>query len=205
MVQILGKDYSEKEWKSALKSNKGLFRRLKEPPKNIVGPTLVKTTDDEGDMDVVGDVGAMEMADISLCGERQQFVFHYLVKADYRKAVEYAFIITNADVVWKKKIELLRNLLQHIKFEEDQILSEEAVVEKAKKIKGNLIDRELEKYFPEDFKKLREDIADLERFATDLDKFGRDLQRAESHLEAVEKRIKDHLAHIEASFPFLFN
>ena len=197
MVQILGKDYNEKEWKSALRSNEGIFKRLAKPPKNIVGPTIVKNLHAQGSIDIVGDMGAMEIADIGMCSEKQQFVFHYLIDNDYKKAVEYAFTITNADIVWKKKIEFLRSLLAHIKVEEGEILNEEAVVEKAERIKGKLIDPELEKYFPEDFNTLRKDIADLEKFA-------RDLENVESHLEAVEKRINEHLAHIEAHFPFLF-
>lgn len=192
MVEIVGKEYSESEWKAALKSNKGIFKRIGQLPTNIVGPTLIE------DFDIIGNIGSIETADILLCTKQQQFVFHDLMKRDeFEKAIEFVFTITNADVIWKRKIKLLQDLLAHIKLEENQILSEEAVVEKAEKMKGELFDSELEKYFPDDFKLLREDVADLHKFAEDLEK-------VEAHLEAVEKKINKHIARLQAQFPFLF-
>lgn len=192
MVQILGKEYSKKEWKAALKSNKGIFKRIGQLPANILGPTL---TDD---FDVTGYGGTMESVDILLCTEQQQFVYQNLMGRDeIEEATEYVFTITNSDIIWKKKIKLLQDLLVHIKIEENQILNEEAVIEKAEKMKGKLLDPELEKYFPDDFKVLRRDV-------TDIHKFAKDLGMVESHLEAVEQKINEHLARLQAQFPFLF-
>jgi len=189
-INIMGKEFSEEDWRAALKSDKGVFKRLSQPPKNILGPTLTES------LDVVGDMGVMEISDINLCTREQQFVFKQLMEQDEQKAAEYAFAITNADTIWKRKIKLLQDLLLHIKSEEGEILNEEVIVEKAEKMRRRL-DPELEKYFPADFSTLKQDIADLEKFAADL-------ERVEKHLKSVEKKIREHLEGIQARFPFLF-
>jgi hypothetical protein len=190
MVKVKGIAYSEREWKKALKSNRGLFKRLGSVPRNIAGPTLT------ADFDITGDAGMMEITDVRLCSEEQQAFFQELVGQDHIKAMQYAFTITNADKVWQKKIASLQTFLKHVKLEEEELLDEEIIVSRAEKMRSKL-DPELEKYFPEDYKALKNDIDNLEKFRNDLEK-------AVSHLKIVEKKINTHLAQIQANFPFLF-
>lgn len=190
-VVIFGKEYSEKEWKKAVISNKGVFKRLPEIPKQILGPTL---TDN---LDIVGDMGVMESMSTSGCDDNQRKVIKTLYKQDQGKALEYIFTITNADIVWKKKINFLHDFLEHVRLEEERILEEESIVEKAEKMRNSLDDSILEEHFSDDFQTLKRDIQDL-------DKFKHDLEMVASHLQNVEKKIKNHLAGIKSRFPFLF-
>ena len=190
MVTISGIEYSEKEWKKAIKSNDGLFKRLNSVPSNIQGPQLTK----EGD--IQGDSGAIENMDLNLCTSEQQNAFEQLRQQDKVKAWQFLFVITNAYIVWKKDIEELNDILLHLQIEEKELLSEEELIRKAEKIKDKM-DPVIERHFPGEFTKLREDLSDLEEFA-------KDIETAVSHFKAIEIRIKQHLEVIKKGFPFLF-
>jgi hypothetical protein len=193
MVTVMGVEFSERKWKKAIKSNKGLFKRSSKMPAMVVGPTLTENFGMEG-------YGAsMEItANLPHCTEEQNKLFQNLMAAgDIDKATEYVFTITNVDIVWKKKIDLIEGLLSHVEKEEEELLDEETIIRRAESMRERLIDPELERYFGEDFRAIREDIGNLEKFKRDIDK-------AESHLHAVEEKLREHLVLLKRHYKFLF-
>jgi len=190
MVTISEIEYSEKEWNKSIVSNDGLFKRLDGVPTNIIGPKLTS----EGD--IQGDTGFAENSDLLLCNPEQQTAFHQLEKQDKVKAWQFLFTITNADIVWKKDIRELNDILLHLQIEEKELLSEEELIKKAEKIKDKM-DPVVERHFPGEFTKLREDLSDLGEFA-------KDIEIAVSHFKAIEIRINQHLEVLKKGFPFLF-
>ena len=199
MVEIMGVELSERKWKKAIKSDKGPFERSKIiPDENIVGPSLVedKTVGVTGD--VSGHAGGMEVFQaLQHCTPQQRDIHKELEGKDFEKSVEFAFVISNLDKVWKIKIKALQDLLSYINEEEGEISNEEKMVAKAKGMKEAIIDPGLKKYFPGDFNLLKKDIDDMERFMDDLD-------AVKKHLESVKEKVEAHLARIKEQFPFLF-
>ena len=190
-IKIFGKEYSKSEWEEALKSNKGIFKRAKKIPTTLAGPSLTKS------YDLIGEGFTMESMTLGNCTQDQQTAYRNILNKNEEKALEYLFTITNSDVIWKKKIKFLQDFMINLKAEEDYLLGEESVLKKAEKMKAHLVNPELEKHFPYDFKVLRKDIHDLEKFSNDL-------EMAVAHIESVKKKIESHLAHLKNEVPFLF-
>ena len=188
-IKIMGIEYSEKEWNSAITSGRGLFKRLESIPSNIKGPQLARG-------DIQGDTGAMENMDLGLCSNEQQKAFDELQKQDKKKAWQFLFTITNADIVWKKDIKDLKDLLVHLQIEQNELMNEEELIKKAEKIRDKM-DPLIEMHFPGEFTKLREGLTDMHEFASDI-------ESAVAHFKEIESRIKEHLAAIKKGFPFLF-
>jgi hypothetical protein len=154
-VKLQGKVYSEREWRIAINSNQGIFKRLNINPNEYAGPHLTK------ELTITGDTLTIEGYEFGRkVNKFQRRVWEELMEQDKEKANEYLLTISNAITVWKQDIEVLKSLLDFIRMEEKEFMSDEKRVELLRRH----LPSALERHQPDLFKEFKKELENMDSF-----------------------------------------
>lgn len=183
---------SDKDWKEALASNQGLFKKFQKAP-YIKGPFIDSTGKVQGDLLAIEINHFMNHA-----SEEQKNYYAQLIDQDLSKAYEYILTITGSIQTWKEDMQILHATWSYLSVKEKDLeISRRRLLESLDYQKIHTLPQTIMKHIPSQYIKIDIDPSDY----ADLFK---KIEKTINSYKDKKEVLGEYLSKKRKEMPFLF-